>query len=65
MIRAVLDGLTGVAYEDDGQVTKLIAQKQYGNNEGVWIRLTDNKKLRDSKQLTASNVETEINIYSD
>ena len=39
LIRAVLDGLTGVAYEDDGQVTKLIAQKQYGNNEGVWIQI--------------------------
>lgn len=65
LIRAVLDGLTGVAYEDDGQVIKLVAQKQYGDNEGVWIRLTDNKKLRDSKQLATSYVETEINIYSD
>lgn len=64
LIRAVLDGLTGVAYEDDGQVTKVIAQKQYGTNEGVWIRLVDNKKLRDS-QLTSVKVTTEINAYSD
>ena len=64
LIRAVLDGLTGVAYEDDGQVTKVIAQKQYGTNEGVWIRLVDNKKLRDS-QLASVKVSTEINAYSD
>lgn len=65
LIRAVLDGLTGVAYEDDGQVVKVIAQKQYGDNEGVWIRITDNKKLRDSKQLITAVVNTEVNTYSD
>lgn len=64
LIRAVLDGLTGVAYEDDGQVTKVIAQKQYGNSEGVWIRITDNKKLRDS-QLILNAIDTEVNTYTD
>ena len=44
--RAVLDGLTGVAYEDDEQVVKLIAVKEYGNVEGVTIRITDKEKLR-------------------
>lgn len=45
--RAVLDGLTGVAYEDDEQVVKLTAIKEYGENEGVVIRFTDKEKLRD------------------
>lgn len=44
--RAVLDGLTGVAYEDDEQVVKLTAVKEYGNIEGVTIRITDKEKLR-------------------
>ena len=38
--RAVLDGLTGVAYEDDEQVVKLFAEKRYGENVGVWIRIS-------------------------
>jgi crossover junction endodeoxyribonuclease RusA len=46
LCRAVLDGLTGVAYEDDEQVTKLIAVKEYGETEGVTIRITDKEKLR-------------------
>jgi crossover junction endodeoxyribonuclease RusA len=46
LIRAVLDGLTtaehrGVkitgAFDDDGQVTQLIAVKSYGAVEGAWI----------------------------
>jgi crossover junction endodeoxyribonuclease RusA len=37
LIRAVLDGLTGVAYEDDSQVILIQATKTYGNNQGVWI----------------------------
>jgi len=37
LVRAVLDGLTGVAYEDDCQVVTLTASKHYGGNAGVWI----------------------------
>ncbi len=37
LIRAVLDGLTGVAYEDDSQVILIQASKTYGENQGVWI----------------------------
>lgn len=37
LIRAVLDGLTGVAYEDDSQVILIQATKTYGINQGVWI----------------------------
>lgn len=39
LIRAVLDGLTGVAYEDDCQVILLQASKTYGQNEGAWITI--------------------------
>lgn len=37
LIRAVLDGLTGVAYQDDSQVILIQATKTYGINQGVWI----------------------------
>jgi crossover junction endodeoxyribonuclease RusA len=39
LIRAVLDGLTGVAYDDDSQVVLISAAKTYGNNEGVWVEV--------------------------
>ena len=39
LIRAVLDGLTAIAYIDDGQVTSIVAQKAYGERIGVDIRL--------------------------
>ena len=39
LIRAVLDGLTGVAYEDDGQVIEIHAQKLYGASVGAEIKL--------------------------
>ena len=42
LLRAVLDGLTGVAWVDDAQVAEANCEKQYTNNdvEGVAIRLT-------------------------
>lgn len=51
LARAVLDGLTDVAYEDDQQVVKLTAIKEYGDNEGVWIRVVDKDKLRRSNPI--------------
>lgn len=39
LIRAVLDGLTGVAYEDDCQVIIIQTTKRYGDQEGVWISI--------------------------
>lgn len=39
LIRAVLDGLTGIAYADDGQVVQIEAQKLYGASVGAEIRL--------------------------
>ena len=37
LIRAVLDGLTAVAYRDDGQVTRITASKIYGERPGVSV----------------------------
>ena len=37
LIRGVLDGLTGVAYEDDSQVVRITAAKVYDKNLGVQI----------------------------
>lgn len=39
LIRAVLDGLTGVAYEDDSQVVLIKSTKTYGETQGVWIKI--------------------------
>ena len=39
LVRAVLDGLTAIAYKDDSQVTSLIARKDYGERIGVDISL--------------------------
>jgi len=39
LIRAVLDGLTAIAYIDDGQVTSIVAQKAYGERIGASIRV--------------------------
>jgi Holliday junction resolvase RusA-like endonuclease len=37
LLRATLDALTGIAYEDDGQVTCISANKYYGAPERVEI----------------------------
>lgn len=39
LIRAVLDGLTGVAYVDDCQVVLIQASKVYGERTGAWIEV--------------------------
>lgn len=39
LVRAVLDGLAGVAYQDDCQVILIQASKTYGENTGAWIRI--------------------------
>jgi Holliday junction resolvase RusA-like endonuclease len=41
LIRAVLDGLTGVAYKDDGQVVRITAVKIYGQKIGVQIGVVE------------------------
>ena len=59
LIRAVLDGLTGVAYEDDQQVVRLTAQKAYGETEGVHIRISERVSggIRPSKDFITSAVQ--------
>ena len=39
LVRAVLDGLTGAAYNDDEQVCVLAAEKVYGDQTGVFITI--------------------------
>ena len=43
VIKSVLDGLNGVAYEDDKQVVKLTANKYYGVQPRVEITIKDCK----------------------
>jgi crossover junction endodeoxyribonuclease RusA len=40
-IRGVLDGLTGIAYNDDSQVIDIKAQKVYSEAPGVDIEISD------------------------
>jgi crossover junction endodeoxyribonuclease RusA len=65
LIRAVLDGLTGVAYDDDQQVTKITAIKKYGTVEGVLIRITDKAKLSRNLLNAESVIDDYFNTYSD
>lgn len=46
LVRAVLDGLTAIAYRDDSQVTAFTARKEYGERMGVEISI-----FRDTPQL--------------
>ena len=39
LIRAVLDGLTGIAYDDDSQVVEIHSRKIYGASVGAEILL--------------------------
>lgn len=65
LIRAVLDGLTGVAYDDDQQVTKITAIKEYGTVEGVLIRITDKAKLSRELFNAETIIDDYFNTYSD
>ena len=40
-IRGVLDGLTGTAYNDDSQVIKIVASKEYADNPGLDLEISD------------------------
>jgi Holliday junction resolvase RusA-like endonuclease len=39
LIRAVLDGLTAIAYVDDGQVVSIVAEKAYGERIGADVSI--------------------------
>ena len=44
IIKAVLDGLNGVAYEDDKQVVEAIGRKYYTESDGyLWISVSEAK----------------------
>jgi Holliday junction resolvase RusA-like endonuclease len=42
VVKAVLDGLNGVAWKDDKQVTSLMASKVYGENPQVVVHVAEN-----------------------
>jgi crossover junction endodeoxyribonuclease RusA len=65
LVRAVLDGLTDVAYRDDEQVVKLSASKEYGETQGVWIRIIDRAKLSSTLFNAKVAIEDGFNGYSD
>jgi crossover junction endodeoxyribonuclease RusA len=71
LIRAVLDGLTGVAYEDDQQVVCISAQKAYGETEGVHIKIKERdgsgyvRPIKDYVFHAVQRIETEINRNAD
>ena len=39
LLRAVLDSLTGVAYEDDSQVVRATIEKEYGSPEKTTVEV--------------------------
>jgi len=41
LVRGVNDGLTGQAYNDDSQIIKIIASKEYSESPGVDIEISD------------------------
>lgn len=40
LVRAILDGLTGIAFKDDGQVCEIRARKHYGDIERTEITVS-------------------------
>jgi len=50
LIRAVLDGLTGVGYVDDSQVVEILASKRYGRL-GVYVEISDIEKSGENQKI--------------
>ena len=48
LVRAVKDGLSKIAYQDDAQVAFVAASKEYDSGEGVGVEVAV-KELRDGK----------------
>ncbi|MEM7767452.1 MAG: RusA family crossover junction endodeoxyribonuclease [Pseudomonadota bacterium] len=40
LAKALLDSLTGNAFDDDHQVARLLVERRVGEREGVWMRVT-------------------------
>lgn len=41
IVKSILDALNGIAYEDDSQVSELIAKKRYGDEDRITIKLEE------------------------
>lgn len=39
LVKLVLDALNGICYEDDAQVVKLVATKQYSEDVGIEVKI--------------------------
>lgn len=65
LARAVLDALTGVAYDDDEQVVKLTASKEYSETQGAWIKIIDREKLSRSLNTAEAVIDDYFNTYTD
>jgi Holliday junction resolvase RusA-like endonuclease len=52
LIRAVLDALTGIAYEDDAQVVEIKASKTYDESTGVLILIQSGSRVGRYRQET-------------
>ncbi len=44
LVKAVLDGLNGVAYLDDKQVYKIVAEKKWANSNSIDIMIFDKEE---------------------
>ncbi len=65
LARAVLDALTDVAYEDDEQVVKLVASKEYSDTPGAWIKIIDRDKLSRSLNRAEAVIDDYFKTYTD
>ena len=39
LLRALLDGMTGVVFKDDSQVAEIVARKYYGETPAVYVQV--------------------------
>lgn len=44
LVRAVLDGLTGIIFPDDSQVVRIVADKRYAKDEGPGLLIVVRKR---------------------
>lgn len=43
IVKVVMDGLNGVAYDDDKQVVRLVSEKKYSEHEGLFIVINEHE----------------------
>ena len=65
LVRAALDGLTGAAFADDAQVTRLHARKQYGDPTGARFIIEGWRLNRNSVKQYLSEIVTALNAVKD